>query len=63
MSVGCGIIELMKGNQMTMDDLMAQILEILPNAEFMEDKDSGEIVISTGLVDEGTELKPLPEQD
>ena len=48
---------------MTMDDLMAQILEILPAAEFMEDKDSGEIVISTGLVDEGTELKPLPEQN
>jgi hypothetical protein len=63
MSVGCGIIELTKGNQMTMDDLMAQILEILPAAEFMEDKDSGEIVISTGLVDEGTELKPLPEQN
>ena len=48
---------------MTMDDLMAQILEILPNAEFMEDRDSGEIVISTGLVDTGTELKPLPEQN
>ena len=63
MSVGCGIIELMKGNQMTMDDLMAQILEILPAAEFMEDKDSGEIVISTGLVDTNTELKPLPEQN
>jgi hypothetical protein len=63
MSVGYGIIKLMKGNQMTMDDLMAQILEILPNAEFMEDRDSGEIVISTGLVDEGTELKPLPEQN
>jgi len=63
MSVGCGIIELMKGNQMTMDDLMAQILEILPNAEFMEDRDSDEIVISTGLVDTGTELKPLPEQN
>ena len=63
MSVGCGIIELMKGNQMTMDDLMAQILEILPAAEFMEDRDSGEIVISTGLVDTNTELKPLPEQN
>jgi hypothetical protein len=36
---------------MTMNELMAQILEILPEAEFMEDKDSGEIVISTGFAE------------
>ena len=36
---------------MTMDELMAQILEILPEAEFMEDRDSGEIVISTGFAE------------
>jgi hypothetical protein len=36
---------------MTMDELMAQILEILPEAIFMEDKDTGEIVISTALVE------------
>ena len=48
---------------MTMDDLMAQILEILPNAIFDEEITTGEVVISTGLVDKGTELQPLPEQD
>jgi hypothetical protein len=63
MSVGCGIIKLMKGNQMTMDDLMAQILEILPNAIFEEEMTTGEVVIATGLVDKGTELQSLPEQD
>jgi hypothetical protein len=36
---------------MTMNELMEQILEILPQAEFMEDKDSGEIVISTGYAE------------
>jgi len=36
---------------MTMNELMAQILEILPEAEFMEDKDTGEIVVSTGLAE------------
>ena len=36
---------------MTMNELMAQILEILPEAEFMEDKDTGEIVISTGFAE------------
>lgn len=34
---------------MTMDELMGQILEILPEAIFDEDKDTGEIIISTGL--------------
>lgn len=43
---------------MTMDELMAQILEILPEAIFMEDKDTGEIVISTGLT-EKEHSKPL----
>jgi hypothetical protein len=43
---------------MTMDELMAQILEILPEAIFMEDKDTGEIVISTALV-ENLAGKPL----
>lgn len=43
---------------MTMNELMAQILEVLPEAEFMEDRDSGEIVISTGLA-ERTHGKPL----
>jgi hypothetical protein len=36
---------------MTMNELMAQILEILPEAIFMEDKDTGEIVVSTGFAE------------
>jgi hypothetical protein len=34
---------------MNMNDLMAQILELLPNAIFDEEMTTGEIVISTGL--------------
>jgi hypothetical protein len=39
-----------------MDDLMTQILAILPNAEFGEES-TGEIVIATGLTDNGTTLE------
>jgi hypothetical protein len=35
---------------MTMNELMAKILEILPNAVFGEE-DNGEILIATGLVE------------
>lgn len=44
---------------MTMDDLMSQILEILPNAVFQEEITTGEIVIATGLADSSGELKPI----
>jgi hypothetical protein len=46
---------------MTMDELMAQILEILPNAVFGEESKTGELVIATGLVNEieGKELKKV----
>jgi hypothetical protein len=63
MSVGRGIIETTERHKMTMDDLMAQILEILPNAIFEEEMTTGEVVIATGLVDKGTELQSLPQQD
>lgn len=36
-----------------MDELMAKILAILPEAVFGEEK-TGEILIATGLVDNGT---------
>ena len=39
-----------KGEKMTMNELMAKILEILPNAVFGEE-DNGEILIATGLVE------------
>jgi len=35
---------------MTMNELMEQILAILPNAVF-DEEDNGEILISTGLVE------------
>jgi hypothetical protein len=35
---------------MTMNELMAKILDILPNAVFGEE-DNGEILIATGLVE------------
>jgi hypothetical protein len=38
---------------MTMDELMSQILAILPNAVFGEEHTNGEILIATGLVDDG----------
>jgi hypothetical protein len=44
---------------MTMDELMAQILEILPNAVFGEETESGEIVIATGLLGSTDELKEI----
>ena len=46
---------------MTMDELMARILEILPEAEFGEEPKTGEIIIATGLVNEieGNELKKV----
>jgi len=46
---------------MTMDELMQQILDILPNAVFGEESKTGEIVIATGLVNEieGNELKKV----
>jgi hypothetical protein len=43
---------------MTMQELMLRILDIIPDAEFMEDKDTGEIVVSTGLT-EKSHGKPL----
>lgn len=43
---------------MTMDELMSQILEILPEATFGEDTVTGEIVIATGFV-EKEHNKPL----
>jgi hypothetical protein len=36
---------------MEMNDLMRQVLELLPNAVFGEDNETGEIVIATGLVE------------
>jgi len=50
-----------KGIPMTMDELMAQILEILPDAVFGEESKTGELVIATGLVNEieGKELKKV----
>jgi hypothetical protein len=36
---------------MTMDELMSQILAILPNAVFGEENTTGEILVATGLVD------------
>jgi hypothetical protein len=36
---------------MEMNDLMRQVLELIPNAVFDEDIETGEIVISTGLVE------------
>jgi hypothetical protein len=36
---------------MTMNELMEQILEILPNAVFGEEQATGEIVIASGLVE------------
>ena len=43
---------------MTMDELMTQILAILPDAVFGEE-DTGEIVIATGFSDNGTTLEPF----
>lgn len=39
---------------MTMDELMTQILTILPNAVFGEENHNGEVLIATGLVDDGS---------
>jgi hypothetical protein len=36
---------------MIMSELMAKILEILPNAVFGEEQANGEILIATGLVE------------
>jgi hypothetical protein len=36
---------------MTMNELMAKILEILPNAVFGQEQANGEILIATGLVE------------
>jgi hypothetical protein len=46
---------------MTMNELMAQILEILPEAIFGEDNETGEVVIATGLLQskDNDELKEL----
>ena len=45
---------------MTMNELMEQILEILPDAVFEEEMTTGEVVIATGLVDSSNgELKPV----
>lgn len=42
--VGDGV----KGNR-PVDDLMGQVLSVLPNAVFSEDFVSGEIIVSTGF--------------
>jgi hypothetical protein len=39
---------------MTMDELMEYILRELPNAVFGEEHTNGEILIATGLVDDGS---------
>jgi hypothetical protein len=44
---------------MTMDELMTQILAILPNAVFGEENTTGEILIATGLVDNNGTLTDL----
>jgi hypothetical protein len=45
---------------MTMNELMERILEILPEAVFDEDIETGEIVVATGLTNETDgELKPV----
>jgi hypothetical protein len=44
---------------MTMDELMNQILAILPNAVFGEENTNGEILIATGLVDNDGTLTDL----
>jgi hypothetical protein len=36
---------------MEMNELMRQVLELLPSAVFGEDNETGEIVIATGLVE------------
>ena len=36
---------------MTMNELMAKILDILPNAVFGQEQANGEILIATGLVE------------
>ena len=42
---------------MTIDELMSQILEVLPEAVFGEDMKTGEVVIATGFsVDEKQQL-------
>lgn len=43
---------------MTLDDLMTQILAILPDAIFEDDK-NGEIIIATGLCERDGELVAL----
>jgi hypothetical protein len=48
---------------MTMDELMGQILAILPNAVFGEEE-NGEILIATGLVEvKGGNLVELDDSD
>jgi hypothetical protein len=45
---------------MEMNDLMRQVLELLPNAIFDEEMETGEIVISTGLTNtKAGKLVPL----
>lgn len=34
---------------MTMDELMGQILALLPNAVFGEENNTGEVLVATGL--------------
>jgi hypothetical protein len=49
--------------KMTMDELMGQILAILPNAVFGEEE-NGEILIATGLVEvKGGNLVELDDSD
>lgn len=46
---------------MTLDELMDQILILLPNAVFGEENTTGEILIATGLVDKSGILVELDE--
>jgi hypothetical protein len=48
-----------KERKMTMDELMSQILAILPNAVFGEENTTGEILVATGLVDNNGTLTDL----
>ena len=43
---------------MTLDELMREILDVIPEATFGEDTVTGEIVIATGFV-ERTDGQPL----
>ena len=47
---------------MTLDELKAKVLEIMPEAIFDETYRTGELVISTGLIVSEGEVKPLDDE-